>query len=443
MRVYDIIFKKRNCQKLSKKEIDFLIFRYNNGDIPDYQMSAFLMSAFLNGMDEDETFLLTDAMISSGDRLDLSFLGMPVADKHSTGGVGDGTSLVVAPVVSSLGICVPMMAGRGLGHTGGTLDKLESIPGFRTNIDKKEFLNILQTSGVAIIGQTLEIAPVDKKMYALRDSTATVESRPLISASIMSKKIAEGAKTLVLDVKAGNGAFMKKESDAKDLAKKMINIGKSFGLNISAVVTDMNEPLGECTGNSLEIKQGIEILKGNLRNDLSELSIYLSALMILNSKKASTLEEAEGLAQKQIDNGKALDKFKEIVRLQGGNANVIDNPDAVLPKAKYSRTIKAKKSGYISNIDTRSVGIAEMLTGAGREKKEDKIDYSAGIIFHKKVNEYVEENKVIAELVYNSSEHIDEAETVMSDAYIVSNNIEDKNIKMTGKVYDKRIIALL
>ncbi|MDR2398830.1 MAG: thymidine phosphorylase [Endomicrobium sp.] len=442
MRVYDIIFKKRNGQKLSKEEIDFLIFKYNNGDIPDHQMSAFLMAAFLNGMDDDETFLLTDAMINSGDRLDLSFLDMPIADKHSTGGVGDGTSFIVSPIVASLGICVPMMAGRGLGHTGGTLDKLESIPGFRTNIDKKEFIDILESSGAAIIGQTFEIAPVDKKMYALRDSTATVESISLISASIMSKKIAEGTKSLVLDVKAGNGAFMKKDSDAKNLAQKMINIGKNFGLNISAVVTDMNSPLGKCVGNSLEIEQAINILKGKLKNDLSELSIYLSALMILNVKKTSSLKEAQDLAQKQIDNGKALEKFTEIIRLQGGNTKVVDNPDDVLPKAKYSKKFVAKKSGYISNIDTRSIGIAEMLTGAGREKKEDKIDYSAGIIFHKKLNEYVKKDEVIADLIYNSSDHIDEAEMVMSDAYIISNN-ENKNIHMAERVYDKRIIEVL
>ncbi|MDR2457152.1 MAG: thymidine phosphorylase [Clostridiales Family XIII bacterium] len=442
MRAYDIILKKRNNQKLSKEEINFLIFRYNNGDIPDYQMSAFLMSVFLNGMDDEEIFLLTDAMISSGDKLDLSFLDLPTADKHSTGGVGDGTSLIVAPVVASLGICVPMIARRGLGYTGGTLDKLESIPGFRTNIDEKEFLNILNLAGVAIIGQNFEMVPVDKKMYALRDSTATVESIPLISASIMSKKIAEGVKTLVLDVKSGNGAFMKKESEAKDLAQKMINIGKKFGLNVSAVVTDMNAPLGDCVGNSLEIKQTIEILKGNLKNDLSELSLYLSALMILNSKKASTLEEGKSLAQKQIDNKKALEKFKEIIRLQGGKIGVIDNPDAVLPKAKCSREIKATESGYISNIDTRSLGMAEMLTGAGRDKKEDKIDYSSGIIFHKKLNDYVEKGKLIAELMYNSSNHIDEAEMLVADAYIIS-KIEDKNINMTGKVYGERIIASL
>ncbi|MDR1087132.1 MAG: thymidine phosphorylase [Endomicrobium sp.] len=442
MRVYDIIFKKRNGQKLLKEEIDFLIFKYNNGDMPDYQMSAFLMATFLNGMDDDETFLLTDAMINSGDRMDLSFLDMPIADKHSTGGVGDGTSFIVLPIVASLGICVPMIAGRGLGHTGGTLDKLESIPGFRTSIDKKEFIDILESSGAAIIGQTFEIAPVDKKMYALRDSTATVESISLISASIMSKKIAEGAKSLVLDIKAGSGAFMKKDSDAKKLAQKMINIGKNFGLNILAVVTDMNSPLGNCVGNSLEIEQAINILKGKLKNDLSELSIYLSALMILNVKKTSSLKEAQDLAQKQIDNGKALEKFTEIIRLQGGNTKVVDNPDDVLPKAKYSKRFMAKKSGYISNIDTRSVGIAEMLTGAGREKKEDKIDYSAGIIFHKKLNEYVKKDEAIADLIYNSSDHIDEAEMIMSDAYIIYNN-EDKNINMAGKVYDKRIIELL
>ncbi|MDR3253772.1 MAG: thymidine phosphorylase [Endomicrobium sp.] len=433
MRPYDVICKKRNNCKLSKEEIEFMVFSYNNGDIPDYQMSAFLMSIFFTGMTDEEIFFLTDAMVNSGNITDLSKLNFMSADKHSTGGVGDGTSIIIVPIVSSTGICVPMMAGRGLGHTGGTLDKLESIPGFRTQSDKKEFLGFLEYSGAAIIGQTSDIAPVDKKMYALRDATAAVESIPLISASIMSKKIAEGVKTLVLDVKTGDGAFIKEYSKSKELAQKMIIIGKKFGMNMSAAITDMDTPLGNCAGNSLEINQAVEILKGNLRNDLYELSIYLCALMIYSAKKSSSLEHAKDIAKKQIDNGKALEKFRQIIKMQGGNPKVIDNPDSVLPKAKNSIKIRAKKAGFISNMKTRSMGIAEMLTGSGREKKEDSIDYSAGILFYKKTNDYAEKNEVIAELVYNSLKNIEEAELIMNDAYMISEK-KNENRKLIKEI---------
>ncbi|MCL2145498.1 MAG: thymidine phosphorylase, partial [Endomicrobia bacterium] len=371
MRIYDIIYKKRNLQTLSKKEIDFVVFNYNNGEIADYQMSAFLMAVFFAGMTDEETFYLTDAMANSGDIMNLHFPDTPTADKHSTGGVGDGTSLIVAPVAASSGVCVPMMSGRGLGHTGGTLDKLESIPGFRVNADKKEFLGFLEYANMALIGQTREIAPVDKKMYALRDATATVESIPLICASIMSKKIAEGAKTLILDVKTGNGAFMKSYKDAKELAQKMINIGTFFKRNISAVITDMDTPLGNCAGNAIEIKQAVEILKGNLKNDLSELSLELAAMMIFNSQKAPDMKTAAAIAEKQISSGAALEKFRQVIKMQGGNPAVIDDPDGILPKAGNSLKIKASRSGYISYMRTREIGIAAVMTGAGRNKKED------------------------------------------------------------------------
>lgn len=425
MRAYDIIYKKRNLAALSREEIDFMVFNYNNGEIADYQMSAFLMAVFFAGMTDEETFFLTDAMANSGDIMDLSFLEFPTADKHSTGGVGDGTSLILAPVVASAGVCVPMMSGRALGHTGGTLDKLESIPGFRVNVDKKEFLGFLEYANIALIGQTQEIAPVDKKMYALRDATATVESIPLICASIMSKKIAEGAKTLVLDVKTGSGAFMKSYKDAKDLALKMIAIGKSFKRNISAVISDMDTPLGNCAGNAVEIKQAISVLKGELKNDLSELSLELAAMMIFNAKKAANIENAREIAQNQISSGAAIEKFRQVIKMQGGNPDIIDNPDAILPKAKNSIKIKAGRTGYISLMRTRDIGIAAVMTGAGRNKKEDSVDHAAGILLHKKTGDYVKEGDIVSELLYNSSENIDEAATIMMDSCIIS----DERIK--------------
>ncbi|MCL2485721.1 MAG: thymidine phosphorylase [Endomicrobia bacterium] len=424
MRAYDIIYKKRNRSELSKQEIEFLVYRYNNGEIPDYQMSAFLMAVCFAGMTDEEIFNLTNAMANSGDILDLSRFDAPTADKHSTGGVGDGTSLIIAPIVAAAGIYVPMMVGRGLGHTGGTLDKLESIQGFRTSADKDEFLGFLKYAGAALTGQTNEIAPVDKKMYALRDVTATVESIPLICSSIMSKKIAEGAKTLVLDVKTGNGAFMKNHKDARELAEKMIAVGKKFKRNISAYVTDMDMPLGNCAGNSLEIKQAVEILKGNLKNDLSELSIELSAAMIFNSGSAASLEQAKGIAEKQLSSGNALEKFRQIIKTQGGNPKVLDNPDEILPKAKKSLKISVAKTGYVSYMKTRDIGIAAMMTGAGRAKKEDKIDYGAGVFFYKKTGEYVKEGETIAELFYNDASLIEEAAALMKESYIIS---EDKS----------------
>ncbi|MDR2192384.1 MAG: thymidine phosphorylase [Endomicrobium sp.] len=420
MRAYDIIYKKRNGETLSKKEIEFIVFNYNNGAIPDYQAAAFLMAFFLQKSTDEELFDLTKAMINSGDVLDLSSFHFPTADKHSTGGVGDSTSLIAAPVAASCGICVPMMVGRGLGHTGGTLDKLEAIPGFRGQSDKEEFLGYLKYANAAIIGQTAEIAPVDKKIYALRDATATVESAPLICASIMSKKIAEGAQTLVLDVKTGNGAFMKTFSESKELAQKMIAVGKHFKRNVAALITDMNVPLGGCAGNAVEIKQVVEILKGNLKNDLYDLSLELSAQMIFLSKKTPNLNEALKLAEKQISSGAALEKFREIIKMQGGTPKVLDDPDAVLPKAKESAFVKADRSGYISSMDARSAGLAAMLCGAGREKKEDKIDYSAGVIFHKKTGDYVKEGDLLAELLYNSERNISEARGVLENSYIIS-----------------------
>lgn len=435
MRAYDIIFKKRNGKELNEEEIKFMVSRYNNGDIADYQMSAFLMSIYFNGMTNDETFFLTNAMIHSGDVLDLSFLKIPTADKHSTGGVGDGTSLIVAPMVASAGVCVPMMSGRALGHTGGTLDKLESIPGFRTDISKKEFLEFLEYAGAALIGQTQEIAPVDKKMYALRDATATVESIPLICSSIMSKKIAEGANTLVLDVKTGNGAFMKKYSDAKELAGKMAEIGKMFNKNVVAMITDMSTPIGDFAGNALEIKQAIEVLKGNIKNDLYELSVDLAAMMIFKAEKAKTIDEAKTIAKKQIDTGKALEKFRQIIKMQGGNPSVIDTPDKILQKSKHSVQIKAQKDGFISQMKTREIGIASMMAGAGREKIEDKIDYSAGIKFYVKTGEKVKKDEVLSEIFYNDSQKIETAANILKDAYVITSEKPEKSNLIKEIIY--------
>lgn len=426
MRAYDIIYKKRNREELSKDEIDFIVHNYNNGDIADYQMSAFLMSVYFAGMTDEEIFYLTDAMVHSGDIMNLSYLEVPTADKHSTGGVGDGTSLILAPIVASAGVCVPMMSGRGLGHTGGTLDKLESIPGFRTNLDKKEFLELLEYAGMALIGQTQEIAPVDKKMYALRDVTATVESIPLICASIMSKKIAEGAQTLVLDVKTGQGAFMKRYAESKELAEKMISIGKKFNRNMSAFITDMDSPLGNCVGNSIEIKQAIDILKGKLKNDLSELSLDLAAMMIFKAGKADSFDKAKIIAQSKIDDGKALEKFRQVIKMQGGNPEVIDDPDKVLPKAANTIQIKASKSGFVSQMMTRDIGIASMMIGAGRKKKEDRIDHSAGIVLYKKTGDQLKEGENVAELFYNTSDMIQEAVAIMQKSYIISSDKSDR-----------------
>lgn len=421
MRAYDLIYKKRNGEVLTKQEIEFMIIRYSNGDIPDYQMAAFLMAVFLKGMTDEEVYNLTDIMAHSGDIMDWSLLSNTSADKHSTGGVGDGTSLILAPIVAAAGVCVPMMSGRGLGHTGGTLDKLESIPGFRTNFDNKEFFEIAERAGFALVGQSQTIAPADKKIYALRDSIAAVESIPLISASIMSKKIAGGAKTLVLDIKTGSGAFMSSYDLSKELAQKMMVIGNTFGIKTSALITDMDSPLGDCAGNANEMKQAILILKGGIKNDLSYLSIELAADMIFGAKKASSMEEARIIAQEQIDNGKALEKFKTLIRLQGGKEKVIDDPDSVLPlKTKDSARIKANKTGYISQMRTRDIGIACSVSGAGRQKKEDKIDPAAGIYFYKKTGDFVKEGEDIASVESNSKDALEQAVLIMNNAYIIS-----------------------
>jgi len=403
MRIYDIIYKKRNGEKLTNEEISFVIDGYNKAIIPEYQMSAFLMAVYFSGVNDDETFYLTQAMTNSGKVLDLSFLDGPTADKHSTGGVGDGTSLVVAPVLAACDIYVPMMSGRALGHTGGTLDKLEAIPGFNVNLNIKQFIKILKKNHFAMIGQTKEIAPVDKKMYALRDVTATVESIPLICSSIMSKKIAEGSANILLDVKTGDGAFMSDYKKAKLLAKKMVETGKKFGRNMTAVISDMDSPLGNQIGNSLEIIQTIEVLKNNIKNDFYDLCIELSALSILQTKKAKNIKQAKVIAEKTISSGYALEKFIKMIEYQGGNPKVVDNY-LLLGKAKKEYVIKADKTGFIGSIQTRQLGICSCMLGAGRLKTEDKIDFTAGITLYKKNGAYVKKGDILAKLFYNKAD---------------------------------------
>ena len=430
MRAYDIIYKKRNGQKLSKEEISFMIDGYDKSEIADYQMSAFLMSVYFQSLDDEETFALTNAMANSGSILDLSFLPGPVADKHSTGGVGDGTSLLIAPVLAACGVYVPMMSGRALGHTGGTLDKLESIPGFNVNLNMDEFINVLKKNNFAMIGQTKEVAPVDKKMYSLRDVTATVESIPLICSSIMSKKIAEGAKNILLDVKTGNAAFIQEYEKSKMLAEKMVSVGKKFGRNMTAVITDMDEPLGVSVGNSLEVIQTIEALKGKIDNDFVQLSVDLAAFTIQQVGLAKTFEQAQNIAKEKIVSGQALNKFIKMIELQNGNTKVIDDY-SVFGKAKNVYKVKSDKNGYFNFINTRNLGISSCLLGAGRLKVEDKIDPTSGIILCKKSGDYVFKNEILFELYYNKCD-INSVIYTLKSSYV----IDDKKIEKKKRIKD-------
>jgi pyrimidine-nucleoside phosphorylase len=387
-------------------------------------MSAFLMAVYFSGLDDDELFYLTEAMAKSGKILNLNSL-KTTADKHSTGGVGDGTSLVVAPITASCGIYVPMMSGRALGHTGGTLDKLESIPGFNVNLDINSFIDLLKKNKAALIGQTKEIAPVDKKMYALRDVTATVESIPLICASIMSKKIAEGAKHIILDVKFGNGAFIENYDDAKKLAEKMVNIGKMFKRKMTAILSDMNTPLGNAIGNSLEVIQAVEVLKGNIKNDFYQLCIELSSLMIYSSGAAKDKETAKKLAEKQIVSGKALKKFRQIIESQNGNSKVIDDY-SLFGQSKNILAVKSEKSGFVNSMNARNFGIASCMLGAGRLKKEDAVDHAAGITLNKKTGDFVKSGETLAKIHFTNCENPDNIKKMIKLSYNISDVKPDK-----------------
>jgi pyrimidine-nucleoside phosphorylase len=416
MTINEIISKKRDGEKLNKAQIDFIVSGYTQGKIPDYQMSALLMATFLKGMDGEETKDLTLAMMRLGEVLNWDFLPGIKVDKHSTGGVGDKVSLVLAPLVASCGVIVPMISGKGLGHTGGTLDKLESIPGFRTNLSLAEFRRMVSQIKVSIMGQTDQIAPADKKIYALRDVTATVESIPLICASILSKKLAEGIDALVLDVKVGNGAFMKSETKAIVLAKALIEIGTKMKKKILALITDMNEPLGEAVGNSLEVIEAIEALKGKGPDDLMEVTLTLGSYMLILGKKVKSFGQGKRKMKNAIESGEGLGKFKEMIEAQGGSADVIDNYN-ILPKAKLEMEAKSLKSGYIKSIDNKRIGLAAVQLGAGRQKLEDKIDPAVGFLIKKKVGEYVEKGETIAKVLANDQEKGKMAKSEISKAF--------------------------
>ncbi|BDG36667.1 pyrimidine-nucleoside phosphorylase [Parageobacillus sp. VR-IP] len=406
MRMVDLIAKKRDGHALSKEEIDFIIRGYTNGDIPDYQMSALAMAVFFRGMTEEETAALTMAMVHSGDVIDLSKIDGIKVDKHSTGGVGDTTTLVLGPLVASVGVPVAKMSGRGLGHTGGTIDKLESVPGFHVEIDNEQFIELVNKNKIAIIGQTGNLTPADKKLYALRDVTATVNSIPLIASSIMSKKIAAGADAIVLDVKTGTGAFMKDLEGAKQLAKAMVDIGKRVGRKTMAVISDMSQPLGFAIGNALEVKEAIDTLKGKGPEDLQELCLTLGSYMVYLAEKASSLEEARALLENSIQAGKALETFKVFLEAQGGDATVVDNPEK-LPQAKYQWELEAAEDGYVAEIVADEVGTAAMLLGAGRATKESTIDLSVGLVLRKKVGDPVKKGESLA-TIHSNTENIEE-----------------------------------
>ena len=401
MRMYDIIKNKRDNKELTKEEIEFFVKGYTDGSIPDYQVSALAMAIFFNGMTEKETAILTLAMAESGDTVDLSLFGDKTVDKHSTGGVGDKTTLIVAPIVASLGCIIAKMSGRGLGHTGGTVDKLESIEGFNTSLTNDEFFEQVKNIGIAVVGQTGNLTPADKKLYALRDVTATVDSMPLIASSIMSKKLAAGSHTIVLDVKCGSGAFMKTPEEAKALAEEMVKIGKNNGRNMAAIITDMNTPLGNNIGNSLEVVEAIEILKGKGSEDLKYVAKALASEIVSLSKNIP-VTEAENLVSDAIKSGKALEKFKEWISHQGGNVDWIENPD-LFPKAEFKVDIIAEKDCYISSMDAEEIGISSVILGAGREKKDDIIDMTAGIILNKKTGDKIKKGDKIGTL-YTSNE---------------------------------------
>lgn len=406
MRMVDIIEKKRDGKSLSKEEIEFFIKGYTNGDIPDYQTSSLAMAIFFQDMNDEERAALTMAMVNSGDVIDLSKINGIKVDKHSTGGVGDTTTLVLAPLVAAVGVPVAKMSGRGLGHTGGTIDKLESIKGFHVEISEEDFIKLVNENQVAVIGQSGNLTPADKKLYALRDVTGTVNSIPLIASSIMSKKIAAGADAIVLDVKTGNGAFMKTLEDAEALAHAMVSIGNNVGRNTMAIISDMSQPLGRAIGNALELKEAIDTLNGKGPEDLTELVLTLGSQMVVLANRANTLEEARQLLNEAIENGSALEKFKTFLENQGGDASVVDAPE-LLPTATYQIEYKAQSSGVVSELIANEIGVASMMLGAGRQTKEDEIDLSVGIVLNKKVGDVVKEGESLL-TIHSNRENVDD-----------------------------------
>jgi len=418
LRAVDIIINKRDNKKLSKEEIDFLINGYVDGSVTDYQMSAFTMAVFFNGMDDEEATYLTNAMLNSGDVLDLSGIAGVKVDKHSTGGVGDKTSLVIGPLLASLGIKVAKMSGRGLGHTGGTLDKLESIPGYNINLSDEEFIDQVNEIGIALVGQTQVLAPADKKLYSLRDVTGTVESIPLIASSIMSKKLASGSDAICLDVKVGSGAFMKNVAQATKLANLMVTIGKNCGRKMTAVLTNMDEPLGYAVGNSLEVIEAINTLNGKGPKDFTELCLTIASYLVVDSKKADTLLEARKMLEKQIDNKEGLKYLAKLIKAQGGDDNYIYHPE-LFRLGKHKIDVISNKTGNVSKIDALAIGNCAMMLGAGRKTITDKIDHSVGVVLHNKVGDFISIGDVVA-TIYSNKEDNNEEISMILDAFNVS-----------------------
>jgi len=416
--MYDIIYRKREGEELTEKEIDFFVQEYTKGNIPDYQAAALLMAIFFRKMSDKETYYLTKAMMNSGRTIDLSKIEGIKVDKHSTGGVGDTTTLIVGPLVASCGVAVAKMSGRGLGHTGGTIDKLESIPGFCVELTIDQFIEAVNRIKIAVMSQSVDLAPADKKLYALRDTTATVENISLIASSVMSKKLAAGADAIVLDVKFGSGAFMKNIEQAIELAKIMIHIGESAGRKTIALLSNMDQPLGYAVGNALEVKEAIDSLKNQGPEDLMDLCICLASYMVLLAKKAETIEEASDMVRSKLLSGEAFEKFKEFVRFQGGDISAIDDTTK-LPQAKYIEEVKAETDGYVQSIQAEDIGFAALILGAGRERKESRIDLSAGVVLKKKVGDPVRAQETIAVVHTNQFEKIEQARKIISDAFTI------------------------
>jgi pyrimidine-nucleoside phosphorylase len=433
MRAVDLIRKKRDSGEHSSEEIDFLVSGYTRGEIPDYQMAAWLMAAWLRGLNRSELSALTEAMLYSGQVLNLARIPGRKVDKHSTGGVGDKTSLIIAPIVAAGGLTVPMISGRGLGHTGGTLDKLESIPGFNVNLSLEEFYSVLRECGMGLIGQTAEIAPADKKIYALRDATSTVENVALICASIMSKKLAEGIDALVLDVKTGSGAFMKREEDSVLLAELMVETGERMGKRVVALITDMNQPLGRMAGHSNEVAECVDVLSGGGPADLLALSIELSAWMFFLGDRTKSLDDGRLLSETMIATGEAKEKFKQAISLQGGNERVIDDPQ-LLPQARSHADVASPSAGFITATNCEQLGTALATLGGGREKKEDAIDHAVGLEFHKRIGDRIEKGESLATIHYNSDTKLAEAQSLITASYEIGEVAPSESLPLIRRI---------
>ncbi len=433
MNALDVIIKKRDGHELSTEEIDFFIKNYTKGNIPDYQATAFLMAIYFRGMTKRETADLTFSMVNSGETIDLSSIPGIKVDKHSTGGVGDTTTLIAVPLAAACGVPIAKMSGRGLGHTGGTVDKLESIPGFKVSLSMEEFIESVKSTDLAVVSQTANLVPADRLLYALRDVTGTVDSMPLIASSIMSKKIASGANRIVLDVKTGNGAFMKTVEDSFSLAREMVSIGKMLDIKTIALITSMDQPLGSAIGNALEVWEAIEVLKGNIEGPLKEVSLLLATYMVYAGEKAETLDKARIMVEGALNNGKGLLKLRDMIKNQQGDVNVIENPD-LLPKAKSIIEVKSESDGYITEIDAQSIGKCALILGAGRTTKESAIDYSAGIVMKKRIGEYVNKGDTLGEFHLNDMTKYSEAHSTFVQSFKIGTNKPRPNPVVLGIV---------